>query len=90
LTAALWRLTPHVCGACFGRVLRSEPGLDGRWRFRCADCGVESDLGNDRSPPLCACRIKFANRNAGIRCAENPNPRPEMPAEFIAIDKGEQ
>lgn len=76
----LWRLEPHACLTCLGRVLsRKETGE--RRLFRCADCGVDG-VGTPRS--ICACGSKIATRDAGIRCVENPKPTPECPALIVA------
>lgn len=78
-----WKLEPHVCGACFGRVLSCRS--DGRQSFRCSNCGAEWTAEAKRG---CACGIKLAGRDAGIRCVPNDRQRPELLSEFIAKEAG--
>lgn len=80
-----WEITPHVCMACFGRVLqRALPASGGGERmFRCADCGVE---GSGATPAvICTCGFRVKGRaTMGLKCAQNTQKTPEFPAEIIA------
>jgi hypothetical protein len=79
-----WKLEPHVCAACFGRVagrLVNAKGEPTRREFRCTVCAA---TWSGSVTAGCACGMKVGNRDAGIRCVRNPNPRPELLAEFIA------
>jgi hypothetical protein len=66
----LWMLTPHVCGACLGRVLERR----GVGEFRCSNCGRSETVdGAVQHPQICACAARVGKRDIGIRC--RPNPR---------------
>lgn len=78
-----WRLTPHCCRACFGRVLARET-FDRRKVYRCSNCGVERE-GTD-SRVICTCGMKLRKSvDAGIRCVENTDKSPEWPSEIVAM-----
>jgi hypothetical protein len=85
----LYRIEPHVCVSCMGRVLsRALPDLGGAPTttrlYRCAECGIER-VGHD-SAIMCACGFKVNGRaTIGLRCEPNPGKSPEFPAEIIAI-----
>ena len=73
-----WRLEPHVCSACLGRVLgRQTPS--GK-EHRCSNCG-SAWAGSLAAG--CACGMKIGTRNAGVRCVPNPDQRPELLCEII-------
>lgn len=73
-----WRLTAHVCQACFGRML-VRAGDDGDI-FCCAECEAQA-------PVLkCACTLTINGRSVGLRCAPNQDSRPELPQRFLAIE----
>lgn len=80
MSAALYGLTDHICASCQGRILR----VIGPGHYRCSNCGVEAATAGPGKGSLCACRIRFGSRDAGIRCVKNDNQRPEMPGEIIA------
>ena len=94
---AAWRLEPHVCRVCFGRVASQAAG-DAR-RYQCTNCGIE-ELGSKASV-LCACGLRIRRHrvdgrssdsmaDAGIRCHENKRKSPEFPALFVASYGGVQ
>jgi hypothetical protein len=77
-----YRVTPHICRICFGRVLMRET-FDKRKLFRCSNCGVELEGKNEAA--ICMCGLKLGTKvDAGIRCVPNPEKRPELPNEIIA------
>lgn len=77
-----WRLTSHVCRACFGRVLMRET-FDRRKIFRCSNCGAERE-GHD-SRVICTCGLKLRTGiDAGVRCVVNKDKSPEWPSEIVA------
>jgi hypothetical protein len=77
----LFRIEPHVCAICFGRILSRDGGENGRV-YRCACCGEERQGASVRV--LCSCGMKLRARSAGVRCAENPRRSPEFPFEIVA------
>jgi hypothetical protein len=87
----LYRIEPHVCVSCMGRVLsRALPDPDGAAPappsrlYRCAECGIER-VG--QAPEIiCACGFKVSGRaTIGLRCEPNPGKSSEFPAEIIAV-----
>lgn len=78
----VWRLEPHCCRVCFGRILSRTHSVAGMRIFRCADCGLEKE--GHISHVLCACGATLNARNAGIRCELNERPIPEFPFEICA------
>jgi len=83
-----YRIEPHVCVSCMGRVLsRALPDLDGgaptTRLYRCAECGIER-VG--QAPTIiCACGFKVSGRaTIGLRCEPDPGKSSEFPAEIIA------
>lgn len=82
-TDYMWRMTDHICRACFGRVLMRE-GFDGQTVYRCSNCGVERDGVDERV--ICCCGLKLRTTvDAGIRCRVNENRSPEFPSEIVAV-----
>lgn len=83
MTESRWTLAPHVCRVCLGRLLVTEH--QGRRRWRCSNCGTEAH--GATATVLCCCGIKLgkAQRDAGIRCVANPDPRPECMSEIVAV-----
>lgn len=79
----VWRIEPHVCRACFGRILSRAEG-DARL-YRCADCGTEKT--GHASSVLCSCGIRLNARTAGVRCEPNVQQSPEFPFEICAVQK---
>lgn len=89
--ADAWRLEPHVCRACFSRLVsRQAPG--GRM-YHCTNCGLEAQGAGPEV--LCSCGMKVrrplkgagsghALVDAGVRCMPNPDPRPDFPSLFVA------
>jgi hypothetical protein len=75
-----WRLVPHCCRNCFGRIL-SRPHA-GETLYRCSNCGMEKL--STRPESICACGTALrTGKNAGLRCVPNPEPRPECPSEYV-------
>jgi hypothetical protein len=76
----LWRLSPHVCRRCFGRV------LEGDGVFRCSVCGA---VAAGKVELMCACGLTVAqpsgNRVRAFRCITNPAPCPASPAEVVIV-----
>jgi hypothetical protein len=87
----LYRIEPHVCVSCMGRILsRALPDLGGGGPsstmrlYRCAECGIEK--AGQRASIICACGFKVSGRaNIGLRCEPNREKSSEFPAEIIAI-----
>ena len=78
-----WALEPHICGACFGRVLtRQEEGAERE--FRCSNCGATGPAIGHGPKSICACRARIGTSDAGIRCGVNVHRTPENPAEITA------
>lgn len=78
----VWRLEPHVCNRCYGRVLSRN--VDGGARiYRCAECGNSAT--GKTSQVICSCGMKLGGKkDMGIRCMRNENRRPEFMVEFCA------
>lgn len=92
-----WRLEPHVCRACFGRVASRPAGdEDSDHRiYACTNCGLEAE--GARASVLCACGTKIRSGvqkgryvDAGLRCHENRARSPEFPAQYVASHAGAQ
>lgn len=88
-----WRLEPHCCRACFGRIA-SRPDGDRRL-YHCTNCGAEAH--GERADVLCACGTKMrvgkhgsTYRDAGLRCHENRARSPEFPSLYTASYGGAQ
>lgn len=90
-----WRLEPHVCRACFSRLV-SQPGEGGARRWQCTNCGQEAH-GADAAV-LCCCGLTIRRTgkggasgaalvDAGIRCGQNPSPAPDFPSLFVALER---
>ena len=95
-----YRLEPHICRHCFGRMASVEVILAdqsfGR-QYSCTNCGAV-ETGTD-ARVLCCCGIKLRKPgddgkpgpeliDAGIRCHENDNVRPDFPALYVASYRG--
>lgn len=78
----IWRLEPHCCRVCFGRILSRAQSEPGARVFRCADCGIEKTA--THASALCACGVRLNARNAAIRCEPNERRTPEFPFEICA------
>lgn len=89
-----WRLEPHVCRACFGRVASRELDDEGMAReYVCTNCGLSAE--GARVSVICACGTKLksgksAQKDAGLRCHENRARSPEFPALYAASFNGAQ
>ena len=92
--ADAWRLEPHICRACFSRLV--SRGVDGASRrYHCTNCGLEAAA--ESAEALCCCGTKIRRPtkgsksgrtlvDAGIRCAANPAPTPDFPSVIIAME----
>lgn len=89
-----WRLEPHVCRVCFGRVASRETDADAGLRlYVCTNCGLEAE--GHKVTALCACgtkirRGKTGQVDAGLRCHENQARSVEFPALYVASIAGVQ
>jgi hypothetical protein len=92
--ADAWRLEPHICRACFSRLVSQGAGGAAR-RYHCTNCGLE-DVAADASV-LCCCGTKIRRPtkgsksghtlvDAGIRCVANPAPTPDFPSVIVAAE----
>jgi len=80
---ALWRMTPHACRVCFGRVLARRVGDCDEQIFRCASCGNEGH--GDTPAVVCACGFKLeGTKDMGVRCHVNPERTPDSIDEIVA------
>lgn len=89
-----WRLEPHVCRHCFGRLV-SRP-LHGDLReYQCTNC--EATAQHTDATQACCCGIQIRKRNgagrsggpmvdAGIRCIPNPERSPAFPGAYVASE----
>lgn len=81
-----WRLTPHCCRVCFGRVLARET-FDHKHVYRCSNCGIEKEGRSEAA--ICSCGMKLKNGvDAGIRCQAQEHPTPEFPSQVVAVQVG--
>lgn len=89
-----WRLEPHICRACFSRLVSQDHGGIDR-RYHCTNCGLEAVA--ESAAALCCCGTKIRRPtkgsksgttlvDAGIRCIVNPAPTPEMPSVIVASE----
>ncbi|WP_161548757.1 hypothetical protein [Pseudomonas sp. Q1] len=87
-----WKLEPHVCKICFGR-MASRLAEQGLVELLCTNCGATSK--QERITAACCCSIVLRKRNssgrsggqmidAGIRCIPNPARSSEFPSMYIA------
>lgn len=89
--AAVWRLEPHVCRHCFGRIASCATAAAGTRVYQCTNCG-EGATG--RSPDvLCSCGTQLRRPGPdgqpvllGLVCQPNPAPSPEFPSLFVAAE----
>lgn len=82
-------LAPHVCAACFGRLLARTDDA-GVSLYTCSNCGIIG-VGSAISsgvlhPSNCACGLKSAGRDLKIRCT--PNDGVDVPSKIIAREMG--
>lgn len=80
----VWKVEPHICAACFGRVL-AKTVEGGAREFRCSNCDA---TWTGQAKDGCCCGMKVGNRDAGIRCVENPSRPPELLSQIIAKEVG--
>ncbi|MFJ2528423.1 hypothetical protein [Pseudomonas helmanticensis] len=87
-----WKLEPHVCKICFGR-MASRPADQDFVELLCTNCGATSK--QERVTAACCCSILLRKRNsagrsggqmidAGIRCTPNPARSAAFPSMYIA------
>ncbi len=94
----VWRLEPHLCRTCQGRIVSAS--VKGAVRqYLCSNCG---QVAQGKVPSvLCCCGMtlrrgdlrhpdKMTIIDAGVRCQENRNVSPEFPGLYVAeyIGKG--
>lgn len=80
-TDLVWRITPHACRNCFGRVL-ARPDGEGERVYRCSNCGLERP--GRKTDVICGCGISLkGGKNAGLRCIVQAKPTPECPAQVV-------
>ncbi len=88
-----WRLEPHCCRSCFGRIAsRPLDDLDDVSTLRvfaCTNCGLEAT--GRKAHVLCACGMRIYKNgaskkgiDAGLRCHKNKNPSPSFPSLYVA------
>jgi len=80
--APLFRVTDHVCKACFGRILERELP-DGTVVSRCADCEARAD---GPASAICACGALPKGFRTRLVCIKNPRPREEAPSEIVVAE----
>ena len=89
-----WRLEPHVCRSCFGRIVSKSIDDDGdRRQYVCTNCGLQAE--GAKASALCACGMKLKKKSgvhadAGLRCHENHARSIEFPAMYVASYGGAQ
>lgn len=92
-----WKLEPHCCRLCFGRVASRRD--DDERIYQCTNCGTQA-VGM-KPAAICACGIKIKKSrgdgrssmvlvDAGIRCHENKSKSPEFPSLYVASYGGAQ
>lgn len=74
-----WRMTPHVCRECFGRVMERHGGV-----FRCSCCGHEAT--GDAASVVCCCGLTLQGKHdMGIRCQLNTARSSMSNTEIVAM-----
>lgn len=92
--ADAWRLEPHICRACFSRLVSQDHGGIDR-RYHCTNCGLDAVA--EAADALCCCGTKIRRPtkgaksgttlvDAGIRCIVNPAPTPDFPSVIVAAE----
>ena len=90
-----WALEPHICRACYGRLVSKAGEVPGWRTYLCTNCGTEASA--QAASLLCCCGIKLrkptasgrsraALIDAGIRCQVNPAPTPDFPSVIVASE----
>lgn len=89
-----WRLEPHICRACFSRLVsRGADGADRR--YHCTNCGLEAVAASAEALCCCGTKIRRPTKgsksgttlvDAGIRCVVNPVPTPDFPSVIVAAE----
>jgi hypothetical protein len=76
-----WRIEPHCCAYCGGRILSDAADES---HVRCADCGAE-DTGV-KSICWCGAGEQLGDAPLTIHCAANPNKSAAKMAEIVAVE----
>ena len=82
--------TPHVCSACFGRLMTrvDEVGVS---TFICSNCGIigigSTITSGHMHPSNCACGLAAAGRDLKIRCTPNDGSF-GVPSKIVARETG--
>jgi hypothetical protein len=71
MTEFRWRLEPHVCRQCLGRVV-SRQAEDGKAIVRCSNCGAQA-VGEPAA--MCCCWIR-RDTYSGFRRVRSERPVP--------------
>lgn len=95
MSAYQWRLEPHCCQACYGRIASREAD-DGTSVYQCTNCGAEA--AGTKPSVLCACGTKIRKGgksssvfvNAGLRCHANEAASPSLPSVYVVSYGGAQ
>lgn len=92
----LWRMEPHVCRSCFGRIMSRPSDVAGERVYCCSNCGCEASGGHPSVLCCCGLKMRKAARtggknggemiDAGIRCVKNPAKSELIPGEFVAME----
>lgn len=95
--SSCWRLEPHVCRACYARVVSTEQS-DGKRLYLCTNCGL--DAVSSKVSSVCACGLKMrkggkhgttgAMVDLGVRCHENRARSAAFPSIYTASYAGAQ
>ena len=88
-----YRVIPHACRACGGRLLRAErEDKEALVRYRCANCGIHQDAPAENRYGhrlLCFCGAKPPGGvKLALRCVANPQQRLEAPDQIIVTAVG--
>lgn len=89
-----WRLEPHCCRSCFGRIAsKALDDEDDKRLYQCTHCGLEAE--GHKAAVLCACGTKLPKGkgktvSAGLQCHENKARSIEFPAVIVASFAGAQ
>ena len=83
----MWELEPHVCKACFGRIVSRKIGDVDDKLYQCSNCGAEAE-GSGPSV-LCACGVCLPRKGGspiklGLKCQQNTERGTDFPSLYIA------
>ena len=98
--ADAWSLEPHICRACFSRIVSraADAGPAGSRLYLCTNCGLEA---SGATPAvLCSCGMTVRRPtdkrrrssqvvfvDAGVRCVPNPKIQADFSSLFVALDQ---